>query len=1055
LTEAIDCHRRAVKLTPPSESLLVPRLSDLASALVLHFERSEDISSLNEAIKSYRKVVKLVSTDDPSFLPLLDSLATALESRYERSRTDVDFRDAKGFRRQLAKTNTRRQDEITKRLDLVGKSLDPLFKLGGTYEELVESINSHRDVLQVAPPNHVNIPVWLSNLGLLLDSFYDDYRKMEDLDEAISCHRRSVELTTIDHADLAPRLVNLGHSLQIRFARTDKRRVANREDVDEAIRNYQQAITLAHNNNASVPLWYTSQAVSLASRFQRYGDNADVDGAMKCYIQAITLAPKHIELGTWRGTLSGLLMEAFRRYGDGDDLEKAVMYSRDGVESEPTDVSTMLALLDKLAIVLSLRYQQFANRDDLDESLKCNRRAIKIIPPLDMSRSLFSLNNNLAISLEESFKLSGNDDELKEAIELCDRAKSLAPSDSDRRCEAYYNHAHALYLRFGRSGTLHDLEQAIYVCNQGVRMTRKDDPTLSARLYTMGSWIESNFKLSGNSADMEEAMAIYKRGQNLENGAAQWKFRCAVNLARLAHSTSRFLPALEAYTSAIDLLSRVAWLGQSVQSRQKALGDVPTGFAADAAACAIELGQLEQAIELLDHGRSVFWSQAMAAKTELTDLQLVDPALAAKLERVAISLEAGTYGDSSERRSSPIAAGSSGGETDEHRRLTREWESLLETVRKIDGFEDFLRPLTFSQLRVAAVAGPVVVANLSTYRCDAILVQTDNPVQLVPLPDITLDEVSKLAQQFRVDQSGRNSLDFRKSLQRSLPILWRSIVYPVLQGLGYDEPLQETGLKPRMWWCPTGPLSFLPIHAAGPYSKNGGPDLTKRVVSSYTNTLGALRRARLRNPNHDTIRMLVVGQSGTPGQNQLPYVLEEVETTCEMALSHGVVVTRLEGTDAKRNSVAEKLKDVNCAHFACHGHQDQTDNALSSALFLDDGPLSLSTIASYRIINADFAFLSACESASGSNILPDEAMHIAAGMQVAGFRSVIATMWAMGDSTGPTAAKTIYERLFRNAPQRFDSSEAAYALNEAVQVLRKADRKTTTEQWAPFIHIGI
>jgi CHAT domain-containing protein len=142
-------------------------------------------------------------------------------------------------------------------------------------------------------------------------------------------------------------------------------------------------------------------------------------------------------------------------------------------------------------------------------------------------------------------------------------------------------------------------------------------------------------------------------------------------------------------------------------------------------------------------------------------------------------------------------------------------------------------------------------------------------------------------------------------------------------------------------------------------------------------------------------------------------------------------------------------KNICCAR----SYQGQTGAALQSALFVHDGPLLLSTIASNRLPKADFAFLSACSTASGSGHLPDEAMHIAAGMLIAGFRSVIATMWTISDGTGPRVAEKVYGHLLRSEAEEFDSTEAAFALNEGVQSLRKA--KHPTSDWVPFIHIGI
>jgi hypothetical protein len=62
-------------------------------------------------------------------------------------------------------------------------------------------------------------------------------------------------------------------------------------------------------------------------------------------------------------------------------------------------------------------------------------------------------------------------------------------------------------------------------------------------------------------------------------------------------------------------------------------------------------------------------------------------------------------------------------------------------------------------------------------------------------------------------------------------------------------------------------------------------------------------------------------------------------------------------------------------------------------------------------------------------------------------------MWAIGDETGPIVAERVYEHLLRNGPEGFDSTEAAFALNEGVQALRKA--RFAMRDWVSFIHIGV
>jgi CHAT domain-containing protein len=79
-------------------------------------------------------------------------------------------------------------------------------------------------------------------------------------------------------------------------------------------------------------------------------------------------------------------------------------------------------------------------------------------------------------------------------------------------------------------------------------------------------------------------------------------------------------------------------------------------------------------------------------------------------------------------------------------------------------------------------------------------------------------------------------------------------------------------------------------------------------------------------------------------------------------------------------------------HLACHGIHD-TKEAIESGFCLGDGRLTISGLMELKTENAFLAFLSACETAKGDVDQPDQALHLAAAMLFAGFKSVIATMW--------------------------------------------------------------
>jgi CHAT domain-containing protein len=252
---------------------------------------------------------------------------------------------------------------------------------------------------------------------------------------------------------------------------------------------------------------------------------------------------------------------------------------------------------------------------------------------------------------------------------------------------------------------------------------------------------------------------------------------------------------------------------------------------------------------------------------------------------------------------------------------------------------------------------------------------------------------------------------------------------------------------PRIWWCATGPLAFLPIHAAGDYDiTEVGYKLSDYAVSSYTPTLTAILDSSYLNPSKD-FRLLTVAQPSAPNCSLIPKTMEEVERIAKVA--GGVCVVNLAEEEATVEQVQRGIRESNWVHLACHGKQDVA-KPLESCLILRDGTLKLSTIVQETLSNAEFAFLSACQTAMGDEKVAEESVHLAAGMLLAGYRGVIATMWLIRDDDGPRVAEVVYSRMLKDGkPNR---REAAYALHDAVKQLRDSGAEFTS--WVPFIHIG-
>jgi CHAT domain-containing protein len=248
----------------------------------------------------------------------------------------------------------------------------------------------------------------------------------------------------------------------------------------------------------------------------------------------------------------------------------------------------------------------------------------------------------------------------------------------------------------------------------------------------------------------------------------------------------------------------------------------------------------------------------------------------------------------------------------------------------------------------------------------------------------------------------------------------------------------------RLWWCPVGPAAFLPLHAA-----------SDQWVCSYTPTLRALieARASAAGTGGPPGRMLALALPETPDLGELPQAELEVEQVARFAPGATVLTAGL----ATRARLLAELPGHCFLHFAGHSKQDPNDltsGALCTYDHQDTGPTTLSDLARLRLTDARLAFLSSCEAALGAFDVPDEAIHLAGSLLLAGFTHVIATQWTVFDTIAPQLAEGFYARLSSRDARgdtRLDPARSARCLHDAIAHLR--DRYPSL-LWAPYIHIG-
>jgi CHAT domain-containing protein len=305
-----------------------------------------------------------------------------------------------------------------------------------------------------------------------------------------------------------------------------------------------------------------------------------------------------------------------------------------------------------------------------------------------------------------------------------------------------------------------------------------------------------------------------------------------------------------------------------------------------------------------------------------------------------------------------------------------------------------------------------------------------------------------------------NPTEPRNGLIVLLRIVWNEIMLPIVNVLENFLKVQRLPrIRPRIWLCPTAAFTSIPLHAANPFlikaDRSKEPCLEDLYVCSYTPTLSALVRSRQTLKKRDTPSFVVIGQ-GQPGAGKGKALLA---VDSELELVHKLVPatanrTTISGDAATRAGALEALEANTWVHLACHGKQD-SEQPYHSHFVMRDEHLTLLDIMERDIPHAEFAFLSACHTAAGDKETPDEVIHLAAGLQFSGFKSVIGTLWEVDDAVAKHVVEAFYKYMFHpNLKEEgvMDCTKAAWALNCATHAVKT---KVPLEQRMVFVHIGV
>jgi tetratricopeptide (TPR) repeat protein len=1015
--------------------------------------KTGSMSDLTAAIGAFKEAVVSSNEGDPDRAERLDRLSISLQLRakFTKSVEDATAAITYAFAALFSLPGAPRADPAPLCLSFA-KATQLRSELTGCLDDLNKIILFLATAVKSIPKVDRNGRAMLfESIATSISRRIELTRKNKSEDEAdlelLFRMRVTVcQLTPRDDEHWLGRQHNLATAYMFRYMRKE-----TFADLDVAANILEEILKLMPPDHQFRRHCLQTQATCLQLRLGSGDMRTDRNVILQSLDESISLArgrdyhdPAHTSA---RFTRASALLESYQLTGSLDDLETAANELLGLSTSAKTDQDPLLvSILNNLGAACLYKAARFRSSSDLDAAIGAFRTVAQARDPLERGNAWSNLGN--ALMTRYSWCSEG----FSETSDALNEALSLAPKNSNDYCLLLSKIGALYHMRFDKTGTLKDLWVA-EVCQRKAAERSCTDLYQASLFNDLGITLRAISDTIDSEDALNDAVGAYESGLACIQSPPWQRMVCAMRGAILA-APKNPRRASRLATAAIRLLSNTSPRILSRDDQQYSLSQF-NGLATVAAILAVSAGESDfEAMRILELGRGVMISNELEMRSDISDLEVSYPSLATQFTtlREKLSIPLDTISKYIGIRTSGL--GSAG-----RHATSQQLDNIIELIRTKEGFDNFLLGPSITELKALASDGPVVYLVASDLGSGSFLVTTTG-VKYLPLPKLKEEDVRAYAK-ILAGALEHTILTRRRSLKpmrKILMWLWDVAIEPILQQLGFTNTPQHEDHWPHVWWIPVGSLTLFPIHAAG-YFPNNGSNTLDRVISSYVPTIKALGYARgrctrrKRAESSQTVLMAVMSE--TPQKDPLPFARKEVNDI-DALLPRSIPREIL--ARPTKSELLGKIEKCSVAHFSCHGGTDP--NPSKSQIYLEDwqtDPLMVSDIARLRLDRPQLAYISACYAAHNSAPeLLDEAIHMAGACQLAGFPSVIGTLWQASDLQSAIITGQFYRSLL-DKNDKFDFSKVAKALHFAVRNIRNANSQGLDEPlvWAPYIHVGV
>ncbi|KAJ5005679.1 putative 30S ribosomal protein S17-like protein [Colletotrichum sp. SAR 10_66] len=742
LETVILAAKEAVNITPTGHEQRPELLDTLSHHLDHKYFYTRTTDDLRGCIQFTREALAETSESSPHWAARCHNLGLRLGEHYSAigMRAASDLSEAILMSRNAVKATHEKHRMRPDYLNGLSMNLGRQYYENGLREDLDEAIEYARETMKIAPSDHPDRGYFLINLSNRIGDRFTHTGDEGDLTEATQLAQEALEATTQHGPRLSIRMNNLGLRLRDRYLRTGEMK-----DLDKSVELARKA-TEATSTGTKTPERIDqlfNLSIRLGDRYQRTGEKADLEEAIGLARESVQSTPEgHPAQGTRLNALASLLGNKYARSHVLSYLDDSIAFARKAVLVGKQDHFVRCAeYLNNLGNRLSDRYSHSGALIDLEEAIKFHDEAVETVPSTHPDRADYL--NNLGNALSDRFERKGETADLDQAIDVSQAAlAALVPRDNPNRGPILSTIGNRLIDRYSgeshpKSGLIEDLNMAISQINEAVQVTPEgrpdrvkylnnqgkfyglkyrhfemqylddlesgisaankavntcpdDHPDRAAATFNLGRLLWDRYSKVGEPDDLRDARANFVSTLGHKQAPISLRIDAGRQFLLTPDVLNDTQLAFNIAKQTISLVPVSAPLSLRPADKQYLLTQA-VGLASDAAAIAIETGEgPTEALKLLETGRGIIADSLQKIRADISELHRSHPKLAQAFDQLRNLMDSSNASHGNSDKSSI--------EADTRHLATARMENLLSKIQQQPGFEGFLGTMSEDQM---------------------------------------------------------------------------------------------------------------------------------------------------------------------------------------------------------------------------------------------------------------------------------------------------------------------------------------------------------------------